>query len=262
MDIISNLIQFKRPSQYIYLGTEVLSVFNINGRKTENIGAIKYNSIEDLKNNDNLNIKKILKNTDSGVILNSGDFVFNLLNFVKIPLRKKLKDEIVEWRVQKVFPENMENYFHEYFQLSSNLIFSILIRKKLKDEIEALFEYFGIELIYFGNSTVEIINNLRRTKKNPDFFIEYEGDLMIVVFMDKGIPYYFRKFRVNNSHEASEEIQKTVEYVKKNYNKIPGTYSVLSVNFNDETLIEELNRNDFIRIGSGNSEYLIIPGQR
>ncbi len=262
MDITRSFLHYKNPSQYFYFGTEVISVFRVSRGNVKRTGIINYDSISEFRKNNITDIKSIAENIESGVILNSGDFVFNLLNFTKIPFREKIKNEITEWRVQKIFPENMENYYHEYFQLSRNRMFSLLLKIRLKEDIEHLFEELGIELIYFGNSTVEIINNLKKTKKCTDFFIEYDGDLMIVVFLEKKIPFYFRKFRINDTSESSEEIYKTIEYVKKNYKKTPRTYSIFSMNTENEPLIKDLNGQGFIKIDSGKSEYMIIPGQK
>ena len=121
----------------------------------------------------------------------------------------------MEWRLKKVFPENIADYAHDFYKLDKKRIFSVLLRKSLKENIENLFLETGISLTYMGNSTVEMMNRVARLKKDiPHFFIEIDKSLSIVVFLRQSSPFYIRKFRGDQAADIVNEVAKTINFVK------------------------------------------------
>jgi hypothetical protein len=199
---------------------------------------------------------------DTGIILNSSSYIFNIFDFEKIPLRRETQREIVEWRLRKVFPENIEEYDHRFFNVGKNRVLSILFKKSLKEKIEGLFADSHINLIHIGNSTVNCLNNVLSLKSAPDFFIEIDRDLIIVVFQDRTLPFYIRKFRGENESEVVAELAKTINYVKNSYAQTPRTYSVISnrCDLNLDVLRYELKEQEVRPLDLKNKEHLFLPG--
>lgn len=245
------------PGQVIYYGDKKIELFRIkNGvpdkiRSYEREPGGKIFPIE---------MKSDLIGTNTGIILNPGHFVFNLLTFDKIPFRKKFKDDLVNWRVEKLFPENINSYIHQFIQFDRNTILSVLVRNDLIASIESEAEDMGIELIYSGNSTIEIMNSLRNKKDHPDFFIESDGSIILAAFFRGGVPVYIRKMRTGSSIETGSEIFKTVEYVEKNHGYKPRSCSVFSVAGAGDRIKDELNEMKFTLIGFERSDMRFLPG--
>ena len=129
-------------------------------------------------------IKRELADKETGLILNSANFIFNILEFEKIPFWEGLRKDLVQWRLQKVFPEDIGLYEHDFFKLDKNKLLSILFKRALKEQLEKTFGENGIQLVYLGNSTIEIMNHLKKLKTGPDFFIEVDKSLSVVVFFE------------------------------------------------------------------------------
>ncbi len=262
MVIIDNLfIHYKRPEQYVFAGENYLDIYkyvNKSYQKTQSIENVSiFNPGSDLFKG----VSSELAAVDTGIILNSGYYIFNIFDFEKIPFRESLQQEIVEWRLRKVFPENIEEYDHQFFKVSKNKILSILFKKRLKEKIEEYFTTNGLNLIYMGNSTVNIINHVVTQKNAPNFFIEIDRDLFIIVFQDHSIPFYIRKFRNDNETEVVGEIIKTINYVKNSYSQTPHTYSIVSnrseLNFN--LIGDELSKLDIHPQNLKEREKLFLP---
>lgn len=244
-------IYYKKPSQYIYWGERNLDVFAIpTAAKDKQFKKIRSHTGISLTGTaaDNFaEAARELPSVDTGIFLNSGNFIFNIFDFEKIPWQEHLKRELVEWRVKKVFPENIDDYEHHFHHLSKNRILSILFKKSIKEKIEQLFKTHNIPLIHMGNSTVEILNHMSKLKKDvPDFFVEIDSNLCLSVFMEDGIPYYIRKFRIGKPEDLAAEIIKTITFVKNSYTKIPGKYSLVTSSSGDG-LDFDLVRNELSR---------------
>lgn len=257
MELNRLFIKYRTPEQVIYSGDKKVELFRIKKGIPEKISSYEWDKSEkffpvELKNN--------LINASTGVILNSGHFVFNLLTFDKIPFRKKQKDDLVNWRVKKLFPENIDSYTHQFIQFDRKTILSILVRNDLLSEIESEARDLGIELIYSGNSTIEIINHLRSRSNHPDFFIESDGNIMLSVFFRDRLPVYIRKMRTSRGIPSGTEIYKTVEYVEKNYGFKPRSCSVFSVDGDGEIIKNELREMRFNLIDHQRSDMRFLPG--
>ncbi len=257
MELNRLFIKYKTPEQIIYSGDKKVELFRIRKGIPERISSYEREKSERFFP---VELKNDLINMSTGVILNSGHFVFNLLTFDKIPFRKKQKDDLVNWRVQKLFPENIDSYIHQFIQFDNKTILSVLVRNELLLKIESEAEDLGAELIYSGNSTIEIMNYLRFRGDHPDFFIESDGSIVITVFFREGLPVYIRKMRTVSGIPSGTEVYKTVEYVEKNYGFKPRSCSVFSVDGHGESIKNELREMHFTLIDHDRSDMRFLPG--
>lgn len=228
MDITKYFINFHLASQYVYGGENYIDVYKRVEGAFKKTKTFENKSIYKLDNYDIDEIKRELGNTDTGVVLNSTNFIFNIFEFDKIPFREEMRRDLLTWRLQKVFPEDIKLYDFDYFRIDRKKILSVLFKKELREKIETVFADNGMKLIYFGNSTIEIINNIRKLKPSPDFFVEIDKNFSILIFLNDAIPYYIRKFRSSKEVDIAQEVLKTVNFVKSSYDYIPSTYSLIS----------------------------------
>jgi hypothetical protein len=226
--VIDNFfIHYTKPRQYLYGGENYVDVYKAmeSGKTFKKAKTIENISLLDMTFEQFRDIGRELLDVDTGILLNSGQFIFNIFEFEKIPLQENLRKDLVEWRLKKVFPENLEEYVHDFFKISKNKIISVLFKKSFKEKIEGMFVENGIELTCMGNSTVEIMNYAARKKKEtPDFFVEIDKNLSMVVFADRGVPFYIRRFRSNNPAGIVAEVLKTVNFVKNSYSTVQASY--------------------------------------
>ncbi len=285
MVIIDNLfIHFKRPRQFVFDGEKYLDVYKMvdkSFQKTRTVEDISIFDIgagegegesegngegsgEDVGNGFRDVVRELTAHGDgdTGLILNANPFIYNIFDFDRIPIRDETQREIVEWRLRKVFPENIEEYDHRFFKLSRTRVLSVLLKKTLKQKIEELFSANNIRLTYMGNSTVNYMNNVANLKKSPDFLVEVDRNQFIVIFQSGSQPFYIRKFRGRNESDAAAEIVKTINYVKNSYAQVPHTYSVLSNRSElDFDLIRyELMQQEVRPLELKKKELLFLPG--
>ncbi len=259
MELNKIFIKYKNPNQVIYFGDKKIYLFLITNNIPEFVDSFE----RDHKDEFFLEgITKKLAKVETGIILNPGYFVYNLLSFDKLPYKKKQRDDLVNWRVGKIFPENIENYIHDYTMLDKNSVLSILFRRNLRSSIEEKVFNAGINLISLGNSTVEIINSLRSVKEKelPDFIIERDGNILLMVFLRGGCPIYIRKMRTENNSVSGNEIKKTITFVEKNYGLKSSSFSLFSVGEDKKSIINELNELKLDNLVFKNSNIRFLPG--
>jgi hypothetical protein len=261
------LIHYKIPGQYIYWGEKSVDIYKRpeQGRNLKKTAAIEDVSLADITSAEFGEIASELHDVDTGVILYSGQFIFNIFEFDKIPFQEGLRKDLVEWRLKKVFPENIDDYVHDFFKVSKERILSVLFKKSLKEKIEGMFAVNGVPLIYLGNSTVEIMTHLTRKKGSaPDFFIEIDKALSMVVFLSRGVPYYIRKFRIDQAAGIVGEVVKTINFVKNSYAKVPRTYSLAAdpADVDVPFIKDELTKLALIPLAAVNKEQLLFPGEK
>ncbi|MCK4836149.1 MAG: hypothetical protein KAT17_05910 [Candidatus Aminicenantes bacterium] len=262
MDVNQFFINFRKPSCFYYAGDDYIESYKLKKKQIEKLDVFDHISIYNLQPGQ---FRDILDQTgeepEIGIILNSAHFIFNILEFDRLPLRENLKRDLIEWRIKKVFPEEIDQYEHHYFQLSKTRILSVLLKRELKSKIESVVRETNRSLIYLGNSTVEIINDVFRGKDAPDFFLEIDKHLSIVVFQNHSIPYYIRKFRIEKGDDVMEELSKTLRYVSSSYGESPKTYSLVS-NMSDSSqrgIREELEARELKEITLANRGGLFLP---
>ena len=224
MGLNSFLLPERLPRQIIYAGDRHCEIFTLANKRIMRRTRIAGVTLAELDAGRWPEIGAQLQPLDTGIILNSGPFIYNFFEFDKLPWSRKLLLELVAWKLQKIFPENIEAYDHQFFRLNKKRIFSILIKKTLLEQIESLFQEKRMPLIYIGNSTLEILNRLAKLKRPPDFFVEIDDSSCSLVFQNKGLPIYIRKFKSGSRLDMAAEISKTVQFVKNNYGCDPRSY--------------------------------------
>jgi hypothetical protein len=165
-----------------------------------------------------------LQPVETGVVLNASSFIYNFFEFDKLPWQKKALHELVSWRLQKIFPEDIGAYNHRFYKLDKKRVFSILVRRSLPDAIEGLFQEKRIPLTFIGNSSMTILARMQRVKSPPDFFIESDRATCTMLFQNGRSPIYIRKFQGGSPVETVDEIEKTVTFVRNQYNVDPRRY--------------------------------------
>ena len=269
MAIIENFfIHFKRPQQIVFAGENYIDVYKFVDKSFQKIHSVEDISIFNIESGNNSGFNEVIRelkdhgDVDTGVILNSGPFIFNIFDFERLPLREILQREMVEWRLRKVFPENIDEYDHQFFKLSKTRVLSVLLKKSLKQKIEELFALNKITLTYIGNSTVNCMNNAIVIKNAPDFLVEGDRTQFIVIFQTNSLPFYIRKFRSTNETEVVAEIVKTINYVKNSYTQAPHSYSVVSNRSDlDFGLVRyELMQHDVRPMDLKKKDNLFLPG--
>lgn len=269
MAIIDNFfIHFKRPQQIVFAGENYMDVYKLVDRSFQKTRTVENVSIFNIEQDENPGFEDVIREltghgaVDTGVILNAGPFIFNIFDFERLPLREIMQREIVEWRLRKVFPENIDDYNHQFFKLSRNRVLSVLLKKSMKQKIEELFASRNIPLTYIGNSTVNSINNVITIKNAPDFLVEGDRNQFIVIFQTGSLPFYIRKFRSTNETEVVTEVVKTINFVKNSYAQVPHTYSVISNRSDlDFSLVRyELMQHDVRPVDLKKKENLFLPG--
>jgi len=260
----------KKPDQYVYSGEGHLEVYSLVKGKYKSTAVLENTNIFKAGNEEIARVKQGLTGGNAGVglVLNSGNFIFNIFEFEKIPLMEDRRKDLIEWRLQKVFPEKIDLYDHQYFKISQNKIMSVLLKRDLLEKIEALFKDNGLELIFIGNSTVQLLNHFwgswlpGKRGDGPDFFVELDDSLTTIVFQDKSVPYYFRKFRSDKDGDLAEEVARTLNFVKTTYSRQPSTYSLLATRPKPglEPLKEKLQEAKIRQIGGKIQKPLFLPG--
>lgn len=165
-----------------------------------------------------------LRTEETGVIFNSTPFIYNFFEFDKLPWQRKALRELVAWRLQKIFPEDIAAYDHRFFPLDRQRVLSILVPRALLENTERQFQARGIPLTYIGNSTMEMLARAQKAKSPPDFFLERDSASCIMVFQNRRSPIYIRKFKSGTAADTVEEIGKTVSYVRNQYGIEPRRY--------------------------------------
>ena len=224
MGLNNFLLPDRLPRQIIYAGDRHCEIFTLAKKRIVRRTRIAGITMSELDAERWPEIGDQLQPVDTGIIFNSGPFIYNFFEFDRLPWSRKLLRELVAWKLQKIFPENIEAYDHQFFRLNKKRIFSILIKKALLEQIESLFREKRISLIYIGNSTLEILNRLAKLKRPPDFIVEIDDSSCSLVFQNKGLPIYIRKFKIGSRLNMAAEISKTVQFVKNNYGCDPRSY--------------------------------------
>jgi len=205
------------PRQYLHVGGTGVDVYRVENHRSRKVQALPVLSFSDVDTGEFADWCAGLDREDSGVILNAGYFIYNIFSFQKLPLRQRSRDELILWRLKKRFPEDLEQYTHTYFPMGRGRVFSVLMRRDLRDRIVELFAGAGRPLIFLGNSTVGIMNRLFRGASPPDMFVEYDAGQVTCCFQRDSVPFYIRKFRVNGGGDLAAELGKTFDFVAQNH---------------------------------------------
>jgi hypothetical protein len=224
MGLNALLLPERLPGQIMYAGDRHCEIFTLAKRKVVRRERIAVALPAEPDGGGWPEIAAGLQPLDTGIILNSDPFIFNFFEFDRLPWSRKLLRELVDWKLQKIFPENIAAYDHRIFRLDKKRVFSILVKKALLEHLETLFRERRIPLIFIGSSTLQILNRLAGLRRRPDFFVEMDDSSCCLVFQNQGSPIYIRKFKSGPQADMAAEISRTVQFVKNNYGCDPRLY--------------------------------------
>lgn len=228
------------PDQFLYISNRYISLYVREGKGFKRAEVYENYDFLSLSKEDFRKIKETVKNSYIGIILNPAFYIFNILDFERLPLKKKSCNELVDWRLKKIFPENLDNYIHTYFKFHRKSIFSILLKAEIYRKIDSL---LSNQVIFFGSSTLIAMNKVLRRDwsrmfKSTDMMIEIDQNTVVVVVQNRGAPYYIRKFKLKDISVLAEEITKVLDFLKGNYSKNVESFCIVNHN-------PDLNSNDF-----------------
>jgi hypothetical protein len=253
MGLITFFLPERPPRQLIYAGDRHAEIVRLQKKRIVDRTRIEGAALAESADAAWTRIVSGLRPVDSGIVFNASPFIYNFFEFDKLPWQKKTLDELVTWRLQKIFPENIEAYDHRFFRLDGKRVLSILVKKALLERIEGLFAERRLPLTYIGNSTMEILSRSLRAKSPPDFFLESDQTGCTLVFQNQRTPIYIRKFKSITAADTVDEITKTVNFVHNNYHIDPRRYWLIE--HRDEAtaaaMEEQLAGADFSRQRTG-----------
>ena len=243
----------------MFCGEDYLDIYKrINGKLQQ---AKRLEGFNLLKADDReiLQLGKFLSQQEIGLILNAQHFIFNIFEFDKIPFKLSVRKETVEWRLKKVFQENIGNYIHEYFLLNRKSVLSVLFSRKVMERIEYMADLMGKDFIDIGNSTVEMMNQiLSRQKWNllktfPDILVEIDRDLFVIVAQNRSVPFFLRKFRCPDYARNTQTVIKNIDFLQSNYARKLKNYYIVSNDPDNllEVIDRELQKRDLAKWSDG-----------
>jgi hypothetical protein len=263
MGISDFFLPERLPQQMLYAGDRHAEVFTLQNRRIVGRQRVEGATLDEAGADPWARLAEQLGRGATGIVLNASPFIYNFFEFDKLPWQAKALRELVTWRLQKIFPENIEAYDHRFFKLDRKRVFSILVKKTFLERTEQWFKEIGVPLIYIGNSTLEILNRLLRAKAPPDFFIESDSASSILVFQKRRSPIYIRKFKSGPGTDTAAEIGKTVQFVRNNYGIEPRRYWLIDHQGEASQAAdtaERLAAENFSRLSSGLGNAPHIPG--
>ena len=196
MGLNNFLLPERLPRQFIYAGDRHCEIFTLAGKRIVRRQRVAGVALAELAAGGWPEIGVQLQPVDTGLILNSDPFIYNFFEFDQLPWSRKLLRELVAWKLQKIFPENIEAYDHQFFRLNKKRIFSILVKKALlaADRIPVPGKAHSPDLhrqFHAGD-----LEPAGKTQAPARFF---RGNRRLaaarLVFQNKGLPIYIRKFK-------------------------------------------------------------------
>ena len=254
--IFEKLITYKIPPQLIYIGSDYLNIYRISNKKYKKIVRIDDFSINDIGKIKFDKIKRELLNINTGLVINSRYFTFNILRFDNVPFKKRLLNELVLWRLNNLFPNNIDNFKFDYYRVDKHRIFVILIQKNLIKKIIKSFSINKVNLNYIGSSLIEIFDNLYykgiyfnlknliRKKNNMRFLIEMDKNSVMIVFLKNFVPVFLRKIYETDITIIKNEIIRTINFVHNNHKIFSESYNIISTEsgYNEEYIKENISK--------------------
>lgn len=227
MDLIEKYLPHELPDRYVYISDTLFRLI-----KGANRGLLEFEDLAvrgtdpgDPRSETGATLSKFFNNPTCGILFDPAHFIYNLFEFDRIPVSIKKQRELIEWKLQKVFPEEISNYIHHYFKISGKTVLSILIRKKTVEWLESYFQNLGKTVTYIGSSTLEIMKRISRSRNAADFFIEISPTVFVLCFQKNHRLFYIRKSKYSSPGMIIEEIQKTCQFITNQFNWKPESFS-------------------------------------
>ncbi len=166
---------------------------------------------------------------EAALVLPAGHFIFNVFEFDRVPWRARTRAELIDWKLGKVFPENIDFYHHHAAVLARRHVLSILVRRTLIEQCEEAFHRAGLKLTEIAGTTATAAAVLLSSRKCPDLWLEMDGAANLLFSAHRGRPVYIRKFRSGDVAETVAEVVRTTQYIAGNYQVHPATFQLLSL---------------------------------
>lgn len=254
--IFEKLITYKTPAQIIYIGNSYVDIYRISNKKYKKIVRINDFSVNDIDEIDFGIIKRELLNINTGLVINSQYFTYNILRFDNVPFKKRLLNELVVWRLNNLFPNNIDNYIFHYYRVDKHRIFVILIQKNFIKKIIKLFSINKVNLNYIGSSLIEIFDNLYykgiylnlkiliRKKNDIRFLIEMDKNSVMMVFFKNFVPVFLRKIFESDITTVKNEVIRTINFVHNNHKIFSESYNIISTEtgYNEKYIKENISK--------------------
>lgn len=227
MDLIEKYLPHELPGRYVYISHALFRMI-----KGTNQGSLEYKDLfvqdsdpGDPRSESGGALSAFFNGRACGVLFDPVHFIYNLFEFDHIPFSIKKQRELIEWKLQKVFPEEIGNYIHHFFKISGKTVFSILIKKKTVQRVESFFQNLGKTVTYIGSPTLEIMRRISHGKNGADFFIEISPTVFVLCFQKDRRLFYIRKSKYSSPEMIIEEIQKTCQFISNQFNWKPVSFS-------------------------------------
>ncbi len=213
MDLENWFFPDKRPGQILYLGEErSLLLTRTNGGKWQEAAAFPH-SLGDLSAFSSL---PGARQGPLGISINPNPFVFNLFNFeAPLPFNQKKRTELIEWRLQRVFPDASDDMRKTSLVFNRKTVLSTLIPGALLRSCEEHFNGLGYPVSYISCSSVDAVRKSSSRSTEALMILEQEGSLLMVTLVKGGIPIFMRKIRFSQLDELLLALSKTLAFVRE-----------------------------------------------
>jgi len=262
MGLIDRFLPERLPRQVVFAGDRHAETVRLRAGRISNRALSAGTMLAENAGDGWVEWVETLAVEETGVIFNAAPFIYNFFEFDKLPWQRQALHELVAWRLQKIFPEDIAAYDHRFFRLDRQRVLSILVPRALLENTERQFQARGIPLTYIGNSTLEILARVRRAKLSPDFLLERDSDNCTMVFQNRRLPFYIRKFKSGSAADTAGEIGKTVAFVRNQYGSEPRRYCIHDHQGQEAAAAVEaaLTGGEYVRLVAGLGTAPHIPG--
>ncbi len=217
----------KSPAQYLLAGEKSLTVLRPENRRLEVKRQLDGVALADVAGEAAALAPDLLP-LPTGLLLSPAHFIFHIFEFDRLPWPRTRQRELVEWKLQKAFPENIDLYDHRFFRLDRRRVLSILVRRSLLEKAAELFAGLRMEPTVIGSTTVCLLNRVSR-RGAPDLLVEIDGSVLNLLFLRHGRPVYVRRSKTASTAEYAGEIAKTVQYAASSQGLQPRRFQVAAL---------------------------------
>jgi hypothetical protein len=229
MDLSERFIPFRRPRRFVYLSDQTLRALAPRAGSRE---FAEYDfpaaGADATRGETWAAVRSRLGPGPIGLSLAPHFFIFNLFSFDRIPWKSSTRRSVVEWKLEKVFPDKIDAYHHRYYPLDGRTILSVLILRRWCDQVEEACRQAGLPLLYLGSTTIELMQRLFAGRRRPDFFLEYDRGGVALAFQRSGRLIYLRKLRTRSEADLEGELHKTLAFVRQEFAFAPKTCDLVS----------------------------------
>jgi hypothetical protein len=263
MGLIDRFLPERLPRQWLFAGDRHAEVVTVSQGRISGRRRLEGVALADGGERDWDGALAGLQPEESGLIFGASPFIFNFFEFDRLPWQRKALRELVAWRLQKIFPGDLSAYDHRFYRLDRRRILSVLAPRALLAGAEARFRQARAPLTFIGSSTLTLLARMQQARPAPDFLIESDGAGVTMLFQQRRLPLYIRKFRGSSAADAIAEAGKTAAFVRGQYGADPRRYWLID-HGGDAAAIEaglaSVAGSEFVRLPAGPDAAPPIPG--